>query len=236
MLQQFKQALLPPEPLEAIEGSSGQQFPLIEEAPSAAVDKSGLYEQNPRLSDQTSRSLLSERLSNLSMRQAKVINATASTESNASSSIEPLLERLRLMRGEIVDEIGIPSDEAIVNDKAIVESPTVVTEPRSALREELAEWNQLESRIQYEILHPGHLRGQSRANTYPISTISVATPKPRRARPSISLPSSSDGHGRSRNEHSSQITPKVDRQPSMTRKFSMSSNISRPDRPLPCKL
>jgi hypothetical protein len=199
MLRQFEQALLPPAQLQAIEGSSRQPtLPLVnsrqrelDESHYGAVPQSTVNGEDTGTFDQNGRGLWSGRLDNLSMRfirRVETVDTMSSIESRNSvpPDIESLLERLREMRSQIGDAVGIRSGAAIESDLALVEPPTTTSEPQNALREELVAWNQLEDRIQYEMLHPGHLV-QAAANSLPPSTTPISIPSSRPPRSSISV-------------------------------------------------
>ena len=199
MLRQFEQALLPPAPLQVIEGSSRQPtLPWVnsrqrelDESRYGAVPQSIVNSQDTGPFDQNGRGLLSERLDNLSMRfirRVETVDTISSIESrnNVPPDIESLLERLREMRSQISDAVGIRSSSAIESDLALVEPPMMTSEPQNALRDELVAWNQLEDRIQYEMLHPGHLV-QAAANSLLPSTAPIAIPPSRHLRSSISV-------------------------------------------------
>ncbi|KAF4612604.1 hypothetical protein G7Y89_g15575 [Cudoniella acicularis] len=163
MLRQFDQALRPPEPLRTIENAPGmhtlpwQQNSPIGEAEYAMVSPNTPYDQEAGPFDQNEiRGLISRRLDNMSMRVRRVetmdtISETDRSENN-SSSIKELLERLRDMRNQIGNAVGIV-DRSTAHDGI----SHVTLQPESALRQELDAWNQLEERIEREILHPGRL-------------------------------------------------------------------------------
>ena len=159
MLRQFEQALRPPQPLEAIEGPPSRTALTFrpgshhEDAEYAAIlptpynRDAGPFDQNEI------RGLISRRLDNMSMRIGRVDTLESIPESEGregvSSATQPLLDRLRDMRDQIGSAVGIKNRPA-------AQAPIVI-EPEFALRQELEVWNQLEERIEREILHPGRL-------------------------------------------------------------------------------
>ena len=256
MLRQFEQALLPPPPLrpQVLPWiSSGQQE--LKEVRYRAVQNSA-NDQDLGLFYQNDRGLLSERLENLSMRfirRVETIDTASSTESRNSGfpDVGSLLERLRDIRSQIGDAVGIGA--AIENDLPLVETTAMTSEPQNALREELVAWNQLESRIQYEILHPGLLSAQASANPLPPSSALISIPSSQPLRSSISVSplsgspsqiSSSEGsfgsiHGSPElNDYSWQLPQVTGRRASTNRAVSLSSASSSSPlvRALPCSL
>jgi len=162
MMRQFEQALLPPEPLRALEAgpSSQANYPWrmrqrqLEATHYTEVTPSMPYNQNGGPFDQNeSPGLLSQRLQNLSMRRVETIDSVSSCESRQSTevTVEPLIQRLQDMRNQIIDAVGIRKNTA-----PQIEFPPSI-EPQRALLHELEAWDLLEDRIRREILHPGHL-------------------------------------------------------------------------------
>ncbi|KAH8649682.1 hypothetical protein BGZ60DRAFT_198404 [Tricladium varicosporioides] len=185
MLRQFDQALRPPEPFRAIEGTSQQDSLLWRannhQAEYATAPSSRVNNQDGPFDNDT-RGLISRRLDNMSMRVRRVegIDTIAELDSsgNHSSAIVPVLQRLRDMRGQIGSAVGIAEDPAGRDSVA-----TITVEPEFALRQELDEWNHLESRIEREILHPGRVLAHSPQS--PQTTCAKAIDIPSR-RPTLS--------------------------------------------------
>jgi len=90
------------------------------------------------------------------MRVKRVDTLETISESEAGTSRAPnpdvisLLERLRDMRDQISDAVGVFGMNGATQDGL----PLVQTDPEVALRQELSAWNTLEERIEREILHP----------------------------------------------------------------------------------
>ncbi len=163
MLRQFDQALRPPRPFAAIEAPPGQvdmpwrtnRQTQDEEAQYSSVTQAAPPSQGGSRFDQNEmRGLISQRLDNLSMRVKRDDTLETISESGTIESRDPsvlsLLERLRDMRNQISGAVGILG----MNDAPQDGFPLVKADPEAALRQELAAWNQLEERIEREILHP----------------------------------------------------------------------------------
>lgn len=190
MLRQFDQALRPPEPLRAIEGASHRESLLWRindsQAEYATIPPPATNNREDGPFDNDIRGLISRRLDNMSMRVRRVetIDTIAELDSseNHSSVIVPVLQRLRDMRGQIGSAVGITEDPAAQNSVA-----TITVEPEFALRQELDEWNHLESRIEREILHPGRVLTHSPQNSLAMCAKPIDIPS-RRPTQSLSPP------------------------------------------------
>ena len=136
------------------------------------------------------RGLISQRLDNLSMRVKRVDTLETISESGSSERPNPavisLLQRLRDMRDQISDAVGVLGMNASSQDGL----PLVKSDPEAALREELEAWNVLEERIEREILHPPRRSdfntGGSSTSTTPTKPIDIPKPS-RRSTTSSSL-------------------------------------------------
>jgi hypothetical protein len=198
MLRQFEQALRPPRPLAAIEPPPRQaalpwqtngQNRQEREAEYASVTGAAPVNQDGGRFDQNEvRGLISQRLDNLSMRVKRVDTLETISESGPSNGPNPavssLLQRLRDMRDQISDAVGVLGLSGPPQDGL----PLVQSDPESALRQELEAWNKLEERIEREILHPprrGDFGGSS-SSTVPTKPIDIPTP-PRKSTMSSSL-------------------------------------------------
>ena len=200
MLRQFEQALRPPRPLAAIEAPPRQvalpwrtdgQDQQDKDAEYASVTRAGPTNQDGGRFDQNEvRGLISQRLDNLSMRVKRVDTLETISESGPSERPNPavtsLLQRLRDMRDQISDAVGVLGMNSSSQDGL----PVVKTDPEAALRQELEAWNILEERIEREILHPPRRSdlntGGSSTSTTPTKPIDIPNP-PRRSTTSSSL-------------------------------------------------
>ncbi|KAK6610472.1 hypothetical protein H4I96_02070 [Botrytis cinerea] len=163
MLRQLEQALAPPQPIRAVEYLHDLQHPWQDqhgEDPLSSITR-------PIMSDQLSlqddgyerRYVLSQRLENLAMRRVETINCMSSTQPTGTERpVDPLISRLQDMRGQIFDAVGIKSMRS--NIPAHKNHSSSKSEPENALLHELEAWNQLETRIQREILHPARVNSQ----------------------------------------------------------------------------
>lgn len=217
MLRQFDQALRPPQPLQAIDAprrEGGQPWHSEHHNPAdyACVSPATSYDHNAGLFDQNEiRGLISRRLDNMSMRVRRVETMESLPEDeppDETASLSTLLRRLADMRNQIGSAVGI-SDCQI--------PPTGVhhlrVEPGSALRNELDAWNQLESRIEREILHPGHVL--ARGSQYHAPTTAPIPIPPRKQTGSLS-PSASNYDGWHGPPHSSPSSCRSHLSPSPT--------------------
>jgi len=182
MLRHFEQALRPPQPLQAIEGPPSRvALPWRPRSPHenaeyAAVSPAAPYNRDAGPFDQNEiRGLISRRLDNMSMRIGRVDTMESIPESEARESIseatQPLLDRLRDMRDQIGNAVGIMN-------RPNMQGGAVTIEPENALRQELEAWNQLEERIEREILHPGRLLAQKSENPSRSEPIPIPPRKP----------------------------------------------------------
>jgi hypothetical protein len=229
MLRQFEQALRPPQPLQALEGPpSRATLPFRprshhEDAEYAAIlptpynRDAGPFDQNEI------RGLISRRLDNMSMRIGRVDTPESIPESegreSVSSATQPLLDRLRDMRDQIGSAVGIKNRAAVQ-----AEMTPIVIEPEFALRQELEAWNQLEERIEREILHPGRLL--THVPETPARSKSIKIPA---RKPSASIsPGSSPYDGWHGPSHSSQGSNggSLSSSPNLSRPFSHTRSAS----------
>ncbi|KAF7957250.1 hypothetical protein EAE96_002837 [Botrytis aclada] len=163
MLRQLEQALSPPQPIRAVEYLHNLQHPWQSqhgEDPPNSITRSTVSGQ---LSLQDGgierRYVLSQRLENLAMRRVETINSMSTTQSRETEiPVDPLISRLQDMRGQIFDAVGIKPLQS--NMPARKNHSSSRSEPENALLHELEAWNQLETRIHREILHPAHIRSQ----------------------------------------------------------------------------
>lgn len=193
MLRQFEQALRPPRPLAVVPPrqislpwQTNGQNEHEKEAEYASVTRAAPMNQDGGRFDRDEvRGLISQRLDNLSMRVKRVDTLETISESGPSDGPNPavvsLLQRLRDMRGQISDAVGVlgltgPSQDSL---------PLVKADPEGALRQELEDWNKLEERIEREILHPPR-RGDFNAGGSTTQPIDILKP-PRRTATSSSL-------------------------------------------------
>lgn len=189
MLRQFDQALRPPQPLQAIEaprreaGLPWHPENHNDQAEYASVSPATLYDNDAGPFDQNEiRGLISRRLDNMSMRVRRVETMESLPEdetSDGTASLRTLLHRLGDMRNQIGSAVGIVDSQISSN-----ELHHVTVEPGSALRSELDAWNQLESRIEREILHPGRLLAPS--SEHDASTTTPISIPPRKKSVSLS--------------------------------------------------
>ncbi|TVY83651.1 hypothetical protein LSUE1_G001987 [Lachnellula suecica] len=231
MLRQFEQALRPPQPLGALEGPSRRAgLPWSprsyhDNAEYAAVSPAVTYNQAASPFDQNEiRGLISMRLDNMSMRIGRVDTMESIPESGArqriTSATQPLLNRLQDMRDQIGHAVGI-------TNHPLNYSTTMILEPESALRQELEAWNNLEERIEREILHPGRLLTPTPATLPNPMPIPIPTRRPSTS--AYPRPSPSDGwHGPPRSSPGSNgggisSSPNLSGPSSHTRSLSASS-------------
>lgn len=164
MLRQLEQALAPPQPLRAIEYNHAVQYPWQNqhgEDPPMSVTRPTFSTKNDIQDDRDERRyVLSQRLENLAMRRVETIDSIATIQPRAGTArpVDPLISRLQDMRGQIFDAVGI---QPMQSNTSAHGDQSSISEPENALLHELEAWNQLESRIQREILHPAHLRAQA---------------------------------------------------------------------------
>jgi hypothetical protein len=204
MLRQFEQALRPPRPLAAIEAPTRRvELPWRtngrnqqeKEADYASVMLAAPINQNGGRFDQNEvRGLISQRLDNLSMRVKRVDTLETISESGQSDGPNPsvisLLERLRDMRDQISDAVGVLG----LNGASQAGLSLVRADPEAALRQELEAWNKLEERIEREILHPPprHFNtGGLSTSTTPTKPIDIPLAPRRRTTSSSLSPSTS---------------------------------------------
>lgn len=182
MLRHFEQALRPPQPLQAIKGPPNREaLPwglrnVDEDARYAAVSPAAAYNRNAGPFDQNEvRGLISRRLDNMSMRIGRVDTLESIQEPEGHERIpettQPLLDRLRDMRDQIGDAVGVMS-------RSTTQGGNIAIEPGNALRQELEAWNQLEERIEREILHPGRLLVQNPGTSTRSRPIPIASRRP----------------------------------------------------------
>ena len=184
-LRQFENALLPPQPIRAIEanptrlalpfGSNGQHGAYERQhyiaAPSIASS------QESTTLEQDNRVILSERLQNFRQRSARTHDQTVNhAPGNEVSILQQLLERLRDTRIHIGDAVGFPtgnnSDEHL---------NLAMSDPRGALLEELGVWDAFEERVQYEVHRRESLvvQAATNANSTRVRTEPKPIPSPR---------------------------------------------------------
>ncbi|CAG8952957.1 hypothetical protein HYFRA_00007673 [Hymenoscyphus fraxineus] len=200
LLRQFDQALRPPQPLLAIEarrhevGLPWHSESHNHQAELARVSPNTLHDSNAGHFDQNEvRDYISRRLDNMSMRFRRVDEMDSLPEDEipvGSTSLQTLLQRLGDMRSQIGSAVGIGTSQM-----PTYASQHVTVEPGNVLQNELEAWNQLEERIEREILHPGR-----RLTT----TAPIPIPSPRQPIPRSPSVSPSDGlHARSMSSSSS---------------------------------
>ncbi|PMD31234.1 hypothetical protein L207DRAFT_591702 [Hyaloscypha variabilis F] len=205
MLRQFEQALRPPRPLAAIEAPPRQvalpwqtngQNQHEKDADYASVTRAAHVNQNGGRFDQNEvRGLISQRLDNLSMRVKRVDTLETISESGPSEGPNPavvsLLQRLRDMRDQISDAVGVFG----LNGSSQDGLPLAKADPEAALRQELEAWNKLEERIEREILHPPRRNDFNDAgpstSTTPTKPIDIPKPPRRSTTSSSSSPATS---------------------------------------------
>ncbi|KAI9646420.1 hypothetical protein NHQ30_004412 [Ciborinia camelliae] len=168
MLRQLEQALTPPQPLRAIEYNHAIQYPCQNqhgEDPPISVTRPTSSSVNDIQDDRDERRyILSQRLENLAMRRVETIDSISIyPRGGVERPIDPLISRLQDMRGQIFDAVGIQPMNS--NISIHIEHSSSRLEPENALLHELEAWNQLESRIQREILHPAHLISQAQRSS-----------------------------------------------------------------------
>ncbi|KAH8601076.1 hypothetical protein B0O99DRAFT_502245 [Bisporella sp. PMI_857] len=176
-LRQFEHALLPPQPIRAIEATRNGQHngqSQIGEFHQYSMARSATSRQYPTTVEDN-RVLLSERLQNFRQRSARPIGSSSNSEpDDGSSMIQDLLERLRDTRNTIGDTVGLrignSSDEHL---------NLGITDPRSALLEELEVWDTFGERVQYEAQRRENLVAQAATHLNP--TIVRSAPIPIRA-------------------------------------------------------
>jgi len=194
-LRQFENALLPPQPIRAIEasparlalpfGRSGQHD--IQERQHYVTAPSITSSQDSTAFEQDNRVVLSERLQNFRQRSARSHEPTTKAESSDGASIlQQLLERLRDTRTQIGDVVGFPtgnnSDEHL---------NLAVSDPRGALLEELGVWDAFEERVQYEVQRRENLVVQVATNAGPAIVRTSPQPIPSPRSPTCLSPNSS---------------------------------------------
>ncbi|KAF5875778.1 uncharacterized protein Bfra_011540 [Botrytis fragariae] len=184
MLRQLEQALAPPKPLKAVEYLHDLQHPWQDqhgEDPPSSITRSTISGQLSLQDDGIERRyVLSQRLENLAMRRVETVNSMSTTQSRGTErSVDPLISRLQDMRGQIFDAVGINPMQS--NIPAHKDHSLSRFEPENALLYELEAWNQLETRIQREILHPARVRSQvpwnSTESTGEEFSVSQASPR-----------------------------------------------------------
>ncbi|TGO40534.1 hypothetical protein BHYA_0035g00080 [Botrytis hyacinthi] len=163
MLRQLEQALAPPQPLRGVEYLHDLQHPWQNqhgEDPPNSITRSTISGQHSLKDDGTEgRYVLSQRLENLAMRRVETINYMSTTHPRGTERpVDPLISRLQDMRGQIFDAVGIKPMQS--NIPAHRDHSSSRSEPENALLYELEAWNQLETRIQREILHPARISSQ----------------------------------------------------------------------------
>ncbi len=137
-------------------------------------------------------------------------------------SVHQLLQRLRDMREQIAEAVGVLNHSSPQNGMAVTN-----TEPRIALRQELEAWNKLEERIELERLHPAGGMVQP-----PSTSMPIPIPSPRSSGSWSPMTSPFDGwsgplYGSpERNKSSLSSSPNLSRPLSHSRTHSTSS-ISR---------
>ncbi|TGO55284.1 hypothetical protein BCON_0094g00340 [Botryotinia convoluta] len=162
MLRQLEQALAPPQPFRAVEYLHDLQRPWQDqdgEDPPSSITRSTISSQLRLQDDGTERRyVLSQRLENLAMRRVETINSMSPTHPRGTERpVDPLISRLQDMRGQIFDAVGIKPMESNI---PAYRDHSSRSDPENALLHELEAWNQLETRIQREILHPVRIRSQ----------------------------------------------------------------------------
>ncbi|PQE29223.1 hypothetical protein CJF30_00004264 [Rutstroemia sp. NJR-2017a BBW] len=169
MLRQFEQALSPPCPLQQLEYHDELQYPWsqrnVEGTPVAVARPLPILGSSER-------HVMSERLGNLAMRnlpmkRVETIHSESSTTSGSTVErpVDTLMSKLRAMREQIFDAVGIqPTQVTLPTHIEILSSQTGA---RDALIKELEAWHLLEERIQREILHPAHLMVHSSTDPVP---------------------------------------------------------------------
>ncbi|KAF7926023.1 uncharacterized protein EAE97_010323 [Botrytis byssoidea] len=160
MLRQLEQALAPPQPLRAVEALHDTQHPWQDqhdEDPPNSITRSTISGQHSLQDDGIEkRYVLSQRLENLAMRRVESINYMSTSRLRGTERpVDPLISRLQDMRGQIFDAVGIKPLES--NITAHRDPSSSRSAPENALLYELEAWNQLETRIQREILHPARI-------------------------------------------------------------------------------
>jgi hypothetical protein len=196
MLRHLDQALRPPEPLRAIRAPlpqpglpwHGSQYQEEADQSQSVLSRHhqgeidlGILEENDM------RGLISRRLDNMSMRVRRVETLESLPEdasAASTSTTQGLITRLRNMRGQIGGAVGVSDpDHFDVTHENVVDAG-------HALRHELEAWNNLEERIEREILHPvRHLTPGS--DTTRLRSTSVPIPIPsRKLADSLSPPTS----------------------------------------------
>lgn len=165
MLRQLEQALAPPQPLRAIEYHHDIRYPWQNqpgEDPPMSITRSttSIAHDGPDDRDER-RYILSQRLENLAMRRVETIDTISTIQSRgrAERSVDPLISRLQDIRLQILEAVGIQPPQSDMLPHSEYSSSEFG--PENALLHELEAYIQAESRIQREILHPGHLTAQA---------------------------------------------------------------------------
>lgn len=250
MLRQFERALRPPQPIVGLLEDTSEQVELPwstrrrqhEEAQYARIASTRHQSQDSGAFGQEEvRGLISQRLDNLSMRVKRAETLETISENGPQDSARPstqqLLDRLRDIRIQIGDAVGILS-HIPQNEMSLV-----TTEPEVALKKELEAWDAMKGRIEREILHPpppprrvwtveSVSNGESSNSTSLPMSIPVPIPS-RRMSWNLSPPASYDGWAAptgspSRSLGSLSSSPKDRRMSSHSRSNSMSSTSRRP--------
>ncbi|PQE14228.1 hypothetical protein CJF31_00006769 [Rutstroemia sp. NJR-2017a BVV2] len=169
MLRQFEQALSPPRPLQQLECHNELQYPWsqrnVEGTPVAVARALPILGSSER-------HVMSERLGNLAMRNLPIkrvetihSESSATSDSTVERPVDTLMSKLRAMREQIFDAVGIQPTQVTLPTH--IEIPSSQTGARDALIKELEAWHLLEERIQREILHPAHFIVQSSTDPVP---------------------------------------------------------------------
>ncbi|KAM3084845.1 hypothetical protein ACMFMG_003292 [Clarireedia jacksonii] len=170
MLRQLEQALTPPRPLQ-LEYHNESQYPWRQEngdrIPVAVARSLPILGSSEQFDENERRHIMSERLGNLAMRRVETVHSvsSATSDSTVERPVDTLISKLRAMREQIFDAVGIQSTQG--TSPTHVEISSSQFGAQSALFKELEAWHLLEERIQREILHPAHLIVQS--STKPIA-------------------------------------------------------------------
>lgn len=249
MLRQFERALRPPQPIVGLlEDAPGQVEPpwstrrrQHEEAEYATIASTRHQSQESGAFGQEEvRGLISQRLDNLSMRVKRTESLATISENGSQDTARPstqqLLDRLRDIRAQIGDAVGI------LNHVPQNEMSLATTEPGVALKKELEAWDMMKERIEREILHPplpprrvwtvdSVSSGETSNSTSTPMPIPVPIPS-RRMSGNLSPPASYDGWAAptgspSRSLGSLSSSPKDRRMSSHSRSNSMSSTSRR---------
>jgi hypothetical protein len=171
MLRQLEQALSPPRPLQQLEYHNEPQYPWrqgnIEGTPAAVARPLPILGSSGQSDESERRHIMSERLGNLAMRRVETIHSesSATSDSMVEGPVDTLMSKLRTMREQIFDAVGIQPNQGTL--PAPIEISSSQSGAQGALINELEAWHLLEERIQREILHPAHILVQSSTSSIP---------------------------------------------------------------------